>query len=92
VFGSNAAYVRMVQQLVQNLKAACLPGAVQLTITARGSRNFSCRLCPMNRFVHTSRTFEEFLIRCWYCKERWRAGRYKRDPFDTSRDRVTGKE
>jgi predicted alpha/beta superfamily hydrolase len=39
-FGSNAAYIRMVQQLVQNLKAAYLPGEVQLTITEGGQHNY----------------------------------------------------
>jgi len=38
-FGSNAAYIRMVQRLVQNLKAAYLSGEVQLTITEGESRN-----------------------------------------------------
>jgi predicted alpha/beta superfamily hydrolase len=32
-FGSNAAYMRMIQQLVKNLKTAYLPGEVRLTIT-----------------------------------------------------------
>ena len=39
-FGSNAAYIRMVQRLVQNLKAAYLPGEVQLTITDGGHHNY----------------------------------------------------
>jgi predicted alpha/beta superfamily hydrolase len=39
-FGSNAAYIRMVQRLVQNLKAAYLPGEVQLTITEGGHHNY----------------------------------------------------
>jgi predicted alpha/beta superfamily hydrolase len=39
-FGSNAAYMRMVQRLVQNLKAAYLPGEVQLTITEGGHHNY----------------------------------------------------
>jgi predicted alpha/beta superfamily hydrolase len=39
-FGSNAAYLQMVQRLVQNLKAAYLPGKVQLTITEGGHHNY----------------------------------------------------
>jgi predicted alpha/beta superfamily hydrolase len=39
-FGSNAAYIRMVQRLVQNLKAAYMPGEVQLTITEGGHHNY----------------------------------------------------
>jgi predicted alpha/beta superfamily hydrolase len=39
-FGSNAAYIRMVERLVQNLKAAYLPGEVQLTITEGGHHNY----------------------------------------------------
>jgi predicted alpha/beta superfamily hydrolase len=39
-FGSNAGYIRMVQQLVKNLKAAYQPGEVQLTITEGGHHNY----------------------------------------------------
>jgi predicted alpha/beta superfamily hydrolase len=39
-FGSNAAYIRMVQRLVQNLQAAYLPGEVRLTITEGGHHNY----------------------------------------------------
>jgi predicted alpha/beta superfamily hydrolase len=39
-FGSNAAYIRMVQRLVQNLKAAYQPGEVQLTITEGGHHSY----------------------------------------------------
>lgn len=37
----NVAWVREVKQLVQNLKAAYLPGEVQLTITEGGNHNYS---------------------------------------------------
>jgi predicted alpha/beta superfamily hydrolase len=40
IFGSTAAYVHMVQQLVQNLKAAYSPGEVQLTITEGGHHDY----------------------------------------------------
>jgi predicted alpha/beta superfamily hydrolase len=36
----NAAWVREVKQLTQNLKAAYLPGEVQLTITEGGQHNY----------------------------------------------------
>lgn len=36
----NSAWVRQVKQLVQNLKAAYLPGEVQLTITEGGHHNY----------------------------------------------------
>jgi enterochelin esterase-like enzyme len=36
----NVAYIREVQQLVQNLKAAYMPGEVQLTITDGGHHNY----------------------------------------------------
>ncbi len=39
-FGSNTAYIRMVQRLVQNLKSAYMPGEVQLTITEGGHHNY----------------------------------------------------
>jgi len=54
-FGSNAAYVRMVQRLVQNLKAAYNPGDVQLTITEGGhhdSPTFGKRFAPSLLFLY----------------------------------------
>jgi enterochelin esterase-like enzyme len=38
--GFNAAYIRMIQHLVQNLKTSDLPGEVQLTITEGGHHDY----------------------------------------------------
>jgi predicted alpha/beta superfamily hydrolase len=54
---SNAAWVRQVQQLVQNLKAAYNPGQVQLTITQGGSHKtsvFGQRLAASLLFLYAT--------------------------------------